>query len=100
MAGISVASFYFLVMVLGIPLIIGLLAIVVGYQYRDHDAGHLYRDHDVDVLDWKPTRSPETEARLHSDEIDQLLAAQNEFRRRRGAPERSLEQATGQTWST
>jgi hypothetical protein len=98
MAGISVASFYFLVMVLGIPLIIGLLAIVVGYLYRGHDAGYLYRD-DAEVLDWKPTRSPETEARLHSDEIDQLLAAQNELRRRRGAPERSLEQATGQNWS-
>jgi hypothetical protein len=100
MAGISVASFYFLAMVVGFPLIIGLLAIVVGYLYRDHDARYPSSDHGADVLDWKPTRSPETEARLHSDEIDQLLAAQNQLRRRRGAPERSLEQATGQTWST
>ena len=85
---------YFLVMVIGVPLVIVLLAIVVGYLYRDHDAGYPYRDHDAEVLDWKPTRSAETEARLHSDEIDQLLAAQNRLRRRRGAPERSLEQAT------
>lgn len=107
-AGLSMAGTYFLAMVLGLPLIIGLLAIFVGYLYRDHDTSYPYRDHDAgypqrdlgDVLDWKPTRSPETEARLHSDEIDQLLAAQNELRRRRGAPERSLEQATGQTWST
>ncbi|HEY5045686.1 MAG TPA: hypothetical protein VII53_07495 [Solirubrobacteraceae bacterium] len=94
------AGAYFLAMVLGVPLLILTLALIVGYLYRDHDAGYPYRDHDADVLDWKPTRSPETEARLHSDEIDQLLAAQNELRRRRGAPERSLEQATGQTWST
>jgi hypothetical protein len=91
MAGVSTASVYFLAMVLGLPLVIGLLAVLVGYLFRDSDA---------EVLDWKPTRSPETEVRLHSGEIDQLLAAQNELRRRRGAPERSLEQATGQTWST
>jgi hypothetical protein len=100
MAALSMAGTYFLAMVVGFPLILGLLAIVVGYLYRDHDAGYPSRDHGADVLDWKPTRSPETEARLHSDEIDQLLAAQNQLRRRRGAPERSLEQATGQTWST
>lgn len=84
------AHLYFLAMVLGFPLVILLLALVGGYLYRGYDA---------ELLDWKPTRSPETEVRLHSGEIDQLLAAQNELRRRRGAPERSLEQATGRPWS-
>jgi hypothetical protein len=37
----------------------------------------------LDILDWKPTRSPEVEAAM--------MAAQNEIRRRRGKPERTLE---------
>jgi hypothetical protein len=84
------AHLYFLAMILGFPLVILLLALFGGYLYRGRDA---------EILDWHPTRSPETEVRLHSSEIDQLLAAQNELRRRRGAPERSLEQATGRLWS-
>jgi hypothetical protein len=36
--------------------------------------GHFYPGSSRDLLDWKPTRSPEVEA-------------QNEMRRRRGAPE-------------
>ena len=41
------------------------------------------------MLDWKPTRSVETEAELELDDIDQMLEAQNERRRRRGEPERT-----------
>jgi len=43
------------------------------------------------LLDWKPTRSPEVEAELEIDDIDQMLEAQNARRRRRGAPELSVE---------
>ncbi|HLM49396.1 MAG TPA: hypothetical protein VK279_02530 [Solirubrobacteraceae bacterium] len=43
------------------------------------------------LLDWKPTRSPEVEAELEVDDIDQMLEAQNARRRRRGAPELSVE---------
>jgi hypothetical protein len=39
------------------------------------------------VLDWKPTRSYEDEVRLELDDIDQMLEAQNERRRRSGRPE-------------
>ena len=45
----------------------------------------------LDILDWKPTRSPEAEAEDEVDDIEQMIAAQNELRRRRGKPERSLE---------
>ena len=45
----------------------------------------------LDILDWKPTRSPEVEAENEVDDIEQMVAAQNELRRRRGTPERSLE---------
>ncbi len=69
----------------GVPVVLLLLTIV---------GSRIYRGQDADLIDWKPTRSPETEVRLHSGEIEQLLAAQNDLRRRRGAPERSLEQAT------
>ena len=40
-----------------------------------------------DILDWKPTRSPETEAQNEIDDVAQMIQAQNELRRRRGAPE-------------
>ncbi len=43
----------------------------------------------ADYLDWKPTRSPGVDARNEADDIEQMLAAQNRLRRRRGAPERS-----------
>ena len=40
-----------------------------------------------DYLDWKPTRSPEVEAQNEIDDVEQMIAAQNELKRRRGAPE-------------
>ena len=41
----------------------------------------------ADVLDWRPTRSPEVEAQNEIDDVDQMLAATNERRRLRGEPE-------------
>jgi hypothetical protein len=49
--------------------------------------GRAYPGSGADLLDWKPTRDYETEATLEQDDIEQMLAAQNEYRRRRGAPE-------------
>jgi hypothetical protein len=46
----------------------------------------------LDILDWKPTRSPQLEAENEVDDIEQMVAAQNELRRRRGKPERTLEE--------
>src|SRR6476659_1737930 len=43
----------------------------------------------AEVLDWKPTRSPEVEAELELDDIDQMLEAQNERRRASGRAERT-----------
>jgi hypothetical protein len=45
-----------------------------------------------DYLDWKPTRSPEVEAQNDVDDLEQMIEAQNEMRRRRGAPETSVEE--------
>ena len=41
----------------------------------------------ADLVDWKPTRDYETELELERDDISQMLAAQNEYRRKRGASE-------------
>ena len=45
-----------------------------------------------DYLDWKPTRSPELEAQNEIDDVAQMIEAQNELKRRRGAPEISEEE--------
>jgi hypothetical protein len=42
-----------------------------------------------DFLDWKPTRAPEVEAENEVDDVAEMLAAQNAFRRRRGLAERT-----------
>ena len=45
----------------------------------------------ADLVDWKPTRSHELEAQLEVDDVQQMLDAQNEMRRRRGAEEVTAE---------
>ena len=51
--------------------------------------GKWYPGSGADVVDWKPTRSLETEVELELEDIGQMLEAQNERRRRRGEPDRS-----------
>ena len=41
----------------------------------------------IDILDWKPTRSPEVEAQNEIDDVQQMIDAQNALRRKRGAKE-------------
>jgi len=49
--------------------------------------GHYYPGSSAELVDWKPTRSPEVEVQNEIDDVRQMLEAQNEMRRRRGAPE-------------
>ena len=70
------ASAYFLGMVVGVPLALTLLAILAGYLCRDRDA---------EVLDWRPTRSPEREAELQLSELDQMRASLRALRQRNSA---------------
>jgi hypothetical protein len=46
----------------------------------------------LEILDWKPTRSPEAEAQNDIDDITQMIEAQNAIRRRRGLPDRDEEE--------
>jgi hypothetical protein len=41
----------------------------------------------ADLVDWRPTRSFEDEARLETEDVQQMIEAQNEMRRRRGKPD-------------
>lgn len=49
---------------------------------------HYYTGNNAELLDWKPTRSPELEAQNEVDDVQQMLEAQNEMRRRRGVDDR------------
>ena len=62
-------------------LVIGLIVVILVLLAR------AYPGSGADLVDWKPTRSHELEAQLEVDDVQQMLAAQNEYRRRRGAPE-------------
>ena len=46
----------------------------------------------ADVLDWRPTRSAEQEAQNEIEDVEQMLAAANERRRRRGDPDLTEEE--------
>ena len=50
----------------------------------------------ADVLDWHPTRSVETEVLNEFEDVDQMIEAQNERRRRTGRPEISEEAIRGE----
>lgn len=63
---------------------LGVLAFMIGALLL---VGHFYPGTSADLVDWKPTRSPEVEAQNEIDDIRQMLEAQNEIRRRRGVPE-------------
>lgn len=80
---------YCLIVVVGLPLVMVIIALLGGCFYRGGNER---------LLDWKPTRSPRREAELQAGETEQMLNSLNRYRRLRGAPERSLLQITGQTW--
>jgi hypothetical protein len=51
--------------------------------------GRWYPGSGAEQVDWRPTRSPELEAELELDDVDQMLEAQNARRRASGRPERT-----------
>jgi hypothetical protein len=63
---------------------LGVLAVFVGVLLL---IGHYSQTTSAELVDWRPTRSPEVEAQNEIDDVRQMLEAQNEMRRRRGAPE-------------
>jgi hypothetical protein len=66
------------VFVLGMGLVVLAILLAIGKWYPGTGA---------EQVDWRPTRSPELEAELELDDIDQMLEAQNARRRASGRPE-------------
>jgi hypothetical protein len=61
---------------IGLLIVLAGLVVITARLFRDYPASEL--------LDWKPTRSPEVEAANEVDDVEQMIEAQNEYRRRRG----------------
>jgi hypothetical protein len=72
----------FILLTLGLVGFIVLVLVLLARAYPGSGA---------DLVDWRPTRSYEDEARLEGEDIQQMIEAQNEMRRRRG--ERELTRA-------
>jgi hypothetical protein len=75
-----------------VEFILGTMLVLVFFVGVILLVGHFYPGSGADLLDWKPTRSYETEVQLEVDDVQQMLDAQNEMRRRRGAPELTPEE--------
>ena len=61
----------------GLLVIVGLLVLLA----------RLYPGTGADLLDWQPTRSYETEVELEMQDVEQMIEAQNAYRRKRGERE-------------
>ena len=61
----------------GIAVVVGLLVLL----------GKIYPGSGADLLDWGSTRSYEHQIELEMQDVDQMIEAQNAYRRKRGAPE-------------
>jgi hypothetical protein len=70
----------FAVFVLGMGIVVIAIFLAIGKWYPGSGA---------EQVDWRPTRSPELEAELELDDIDQMLEAQNARRRATGRRELS-----------
>jgi len=64
-----------------ILLSLGCVALIVGVLVL---LARGYPGSGADLVDWQPARSYEDEARLESEDIQQMIEAQNVMRRRRG----------------
>jgi hypothetical protein len=69
----------FILLTLGL---LGLLFVILVALARAFEGNSV-----ADIIDWKPTRSPEVEAQNEVDDVRQMIEAQNALRRKRGAKE-------------
>jgi hypothetical protein len=58
--------------------------------------GKWYPGSGAEQVHWRPTRSPELEAQLELDDIEQMLEAQNARRRASGRPELTEDEVRAQ----
>ena len=72
----------------GIAMVV-MLAVLIGIFLA---IGKWYPGSGAEQVDWRPTRSPELEAQLELEDVDQMIEAQNVRRRADGRPELTEEQ--------
>jgi hypothetical protein len=65
-------------------LVVGGLLVIVGLLVL---LARLYPGTGADLLDWGPTRSYEDEVELEMQDVEQMIEAQNAYRRKRGERE-------------
>jgi hypothetical protein len=70
---------FFIIATLGLLVLLFLILVVLARAFERHSV--------ADIIDWKPTRSPEVEAQNEVDDVRQMIEAQNALRRKRGAKE-------------
>ncbi len=71
----------------GGPLALVMVCLFVGLIVFILLLGRFHPRSGAQILDWKPTRSPEVEAQNELDDVAQMLAGVNARRRARGRPE-------------
>jgi hypothetical protein len=69
----------FIALTLGLLVLLFVIMVVLARTFQGHSV--------ADLLDWKPTRSPDVEAQNEVDDVQQMIDAQNALRRKRGAKE-------------
>src|SRR6266516_3880180 len=69
----------FIALTLGLLVLLFVIMVVLARAFEGHRV--------ADLIDWKPTRSPELEAQNEVDDVRQMIEAQNALRRKRGAQE-------------
>ncbi|HKH22015.1 MAG TPA: hypothetical protein VKA88_00200 [Solirubrobacterales bacterium] len=70
---------FFVLSTIGLLALLFLIMVVLARAFE--------RNSVADIIDWKPTRSPEVEAQNEVDDVRQMIEAQNVLRRKRGAKE-------------
>ena len=69
----------FILLTLGLLALLFLILVALARAFEGNSV--------ADIIDWKPTRSPEVEAQNEVDDVRQMIEAQNALRRKRGAKE-------------
>jgi hypothetical protein len=69
----------FIAATIGLLVLLFLIMVALARSFEGHSV--------ADLIDWKPTRSPEVEAQNEVDDVRQMIEAQNALRRKRGAKE-------------
>ena len=69
----------FIALTLGLLVLLFLILVALARAFEGNSV--------AEIIDWKPTRSPEVEAQNEVDDVRQMIEAQNALRRKRGAKE-------------